>query len=227
MGTKLNYVGHSCFCINNDGTLILIDPFLTHNPKAKVTFDLKKVKYIFVTHAHSDHLGDAIEISKRTGAPIVAVFELANYCRTKGANTIGAGIGGSVEIEGGKAKFLPAIHSSSTPDGVYGGVASSILFEFENLKIYHAGDTSLSAEMKVIGECYKPDVALLPVGGCYTMDIEDAAIAAKWLGAYKVIPMHYDTFEAINANIREFINLVEYEDKECVPMKPGDEIELL
>ena len=97
MGTKLNYVGHSCFCINNDGTLILIDPFLTHNPKAKVTFDLKKVKYIFVTHAHSDHLGDAIEISKRTGAPIVAVFELANYCRTKGANTIGAGIGGSVE----------------------------------------------------------------------------------------------------------------------------------
>ena len=226
MSVKLNYVGHSCFGINADGDYILIDPFISGNPRAKVTFDLNKVKYIFVTHGHSDHLGDAINISKSTGAVIVCIFELANYCMQRGAKAMGVGVGANLKFDFGNVRFLPAIHTSSTPDGAYAGIAASLLFELDGVKVYHAGDTALSAEMKTIGELYKPDVALLPVGGQYTMDIEDAAVAAKWLRAPKIIPMHYNTFDLVKADIREFGNLVEYEDRECTEMQPGSEIEL-
>jgi len=226
MSIKLNYVGHSCFGINLGEEYILIDPFISGNPSAKVTFDLNKVRYIFVTHGHSDHLGDAISISKSTGAVIVCVFELANYCMQRGAKAMGVGVGANVKFDFGSVRFLPAIHSSSTPDGTYAGIAASLLFELDGVKVYHAGDTALSVEMKTVGELYKPDVALLPVGGQFTMDIEDAAVAAKWLKAHKVVPMHYNTFNLINASIREFANLVEYDDKECKEMQPGNEIEL-
>jgi len=225
MSIELNYVGHSCFGVISGNETVLIDPFISQNPKAKVNFDLKKVKYIFVTHGHADHLGDAIAISQRTGAKIFAIFELANYCTKKGANAMGVGLGGEIKFSWGNAKFLPAFHSSSTPDGVYAGCAASVMLNFNDTKIYHAGDTSLSSEMKVIGEIEKPDVALLPIGGVFTMGIEEAATAAKWLGAYTIVPMHYDTFDMIKADTIEFNNLVEYHGKSCKIMQPGDKIE--
>ena len=225
MAIELYYIGHSAFFIKKDETGILIDPFIKHNPLAKVTFPMESVKYIFVTHGHSDHLGDAIEISKTTNAPIFAVHELANYCISKGAKAVGAGLGGNLKFNFGSVRFLPAFHSSSTPEGGYAGCPVSFLFDFKDTKIYYAGDTCLNSEMKMIGELYKPDTAILPIGGHYTMDVEDAALAADWLKAYRFIPMHYNTFPPINANAQEFANLIEYKDRICEIMIPGAKIE--
>ena len=122
--------------------------------------------------------------------------------------------------------FVPAFHSSSTPDGIYAGCASGIIFEIEGKRIFHTGDTSLNAEMKVIKEAYKPDVVMLPIGGTYTMDVENAAIASEWIGANTVIPIHYNTFDAINADVEEFKNLILQQGKNPQIMKPNDCIEL-
>ena len=197
---NITYLGHSAFEITTKAYKILIDPFLVCSPNYKSD----GVTDIFVTHGHSDHLGSAIEISSRTKAPITTVFELSNYCARKGAFVNGMGLGAWKNYDWGKAILVPAFHSSSTPDGSYAGCPCGIIFEVEGKTIYHAGDTSLNTEMKMIGELYEPDIAILPIGGTYTMDIEHAEIASKWLNANIIIPMHYNTFEAINVDIKEF-----------------------
>ena len=197
---NIKYLGHSAFEIETTGKKILIDPFLICVPNYKP----ENIYDIFVTHAHGDHLGSAIEISQKTGAPITAIYELANYCAKKGARTYDVGIGSWSEYSWGRAITVPAFHSSSTPDGIYGGCPCGYIFEIEGKTIYHAGDTSLTSEMKTIGELYQPDIAMLPIGGKYTMDIEHAVKAAEWLGASEIIPMHYNTFDAIKINISDF-----------------------
>ena len=223
MQNTLQFIGHSAFYIQTPNHGILIDPFITQNPKAK--FDLSNpITDIFVTHGHADHLGDAIPLSKQTKATITTIFELANYCAQKGSIATGTNIGGKINYEWGSAKFLPAFHSNSTPTGEYAGMPTSILFEINGTKIYHAGDNCLNAEMKVIGEIYKPDIALLPVGSCFTMDIDDALVAAKWLGVKKVVPMHYNTFAAINADVQEFQTKAVKEGIEVIILNPGEKI---
>ena len=197
---NIKYLGHSAFEIETTGKKILIDPFLICVPNYKP----ENIYDIFVTHAHSDHLGSAIEISQKTGAPITAIFELANYCAKKGARTYDVGIDSWSEYSWGRAITVPAFHWCSTPDGIYGGCPCGYIFEIEGKTIYHAGDTSLTSEMKTIGELYQPDIAMLPIGGKYTMDIEHAVKAAEWLGASEIIPMHYNTFDAIKVNISDF-----------------------
>jgi L-ascorbate metabolism protein UlaG (beta-lactamase superfamily) len=197
---KLTYLGHSAFEIKTDESKILIDPFLVQLPD----YNHSRVNDIFVTHAHSDHLGSAVEISKETGARITGIFELANYCAKLGARTNGIGLGARINYKWGKVSAVPAFHSSSFSDGTYGGCPCGYVFEIEGKTVYHAGDTSLSSEMKAIGEVYEPDIAILPIGGTYTMDIEAAVIAADWLGASVIIPMHYNTFDKINVNIADF-----------------------
>ena len=197
---RIKYLGHSAFEIETNGKRILIDPFLV----CVNDYVPKDLYNIFVTHGHSDHLGSAVELSKTTGAPITAVFELANYCTNKGAKSIGVGLGSWKDYNWGRAILVPAFHSSSTPDGNYAGCPCGIVMEIEGKILYHAGDTSLNTEMKMIGELYQPDVAILPVGGVYTMDIEHSVIAAEWLQASIVIPMHYNTFDAIKVDIHEF-----------------------
>lgn len=196
----IKYLGHSAFEIETNGKRILIDPFLVCVPNYKP----ENIYDIFVTHAHGDHLGSAIEISQKTNAKITAIFELANYCAKHGAKTNGIGLGAWVDYSWGRAVAVPAFHSSSTPDGVYGGCPCGFVFEIEGTTIYHAGDTCLNSEMKMIGEIYQPDVVMLPVGGVYTMDIEHAIKASEWLGASEIIPMHYNTFDAINVDIADF-----------------------
>ena len=132
------------------------------------------------------------------------MYELANYCAKKGEKTNDIGLGSWCEYSWGRAAAVPAFHSSSTPDGIYGGCPCGFIFEIEGKTIYHAGDTSLNSEMKMIGEIYQPDVAMLPIGGKYTMDIEHAVKAAGWLGASEIIPMHYNTFDAISVDISDF-----------------------
>ena len=196
----IHYLGHSAFEFITNGNKILIDPFLVQVPNYKP----QNISNIFVTHGHGDHLGSAIEISKQTNAPITAVFELANYCAKRGAKTIDMGLGAWREYAWGKAILVPAFHSSSTPDGMYAGCPCGIILEIEGKTIYHAGDTGLSSEMKVIGDVYEPDIAILPIGGKYTMDIEHAVTASAWLNSAVVIPMHYNTFDAIKVDINDF-----------------------
>ncbi len=225
MKTTLTYIGHSAFYIKSQDNGILIDPFISQNPKAKFDANLP-ITNIFVTHGHADHLGDAVSLSRKTKAPVAAIFELANYCAQKGAFADGVNMGGTLKFEWGCAKFLPAFHSSSTPEGIYAGMPASILFDIGGIKVYHAGDTCLHQEMKILGEIYKPDIALLPVGSHFTMDIDDAVVAAKWIGAKKVVPMHYNTFDAIAVDINDFKQKLQKENIEAVVLNPSESIEL-
>ena len=225
MKTTLTYIGHSAFYIKSQDNGILIDPFISQNPKAKFDANLP-ITNIFVTHGHADHLGDAVSLSRKTKAPVAVIFELANYCAQKGAFADGVNMGGTLKFEWGCAKFLPAFHSSSTPEGIYAGMPASILFDIGGIKVYHAGDTCLHQEMKVLSEIYKPDIALLPVGSHFTMDIDDAVVAAKWIGAKKVVPMHYNTFDAIAVDINDFKQKLQKENIEAVVLNPSESIEL-
>lgn len=219
---KLTYLGHSAFEIETKGQKILVDPFLVKSP----TYNPQGVSDIFVTHAHSDHLGSAIEISKMTGAKITGIFELANYCAKFGVNTQGIGLGSKIEYNWGVVSAVPAFHSSSFNDGSYGGSPCGYVFEIEGQTLYHAGDTALTSEMKTIGELYSPDIAMLPIGGFYTMDIEAAITAAEWLGVSAVIPMHYNTFDRIAVDIKEFERQVREKGKVPIIMKIGSSAEV-
>ena len=197
---QIKYLGHSAFEITTKNKKILIDPFLVMLPE----YDYSGVTDIFVTHGHVDHLGSALEISKSTGAKITAVFELAKYCASKGARAEGINLGGWVDYEWGRVIAVTAYHSSTTPEGDYAGCPCGDVFAIEGKAIYHAGDTCLNTEMKTIGELYQPGLAMLPIGGHFTMDIEQAVIAAEWLDTAAIIPMHYNTFYEINVNIDDF-----------------------
>ena len=210
----IRYLGHSAFEITTKNGKILIDPFLACVPNYKP----ENIKDIFVTHGHGDHLGQAVELSSSTGAPITAVFELANYCARKGANVNGIGLGAWQNYCWGKAVPVPAFHSSSTPDGVYAGCPCGFIFNIDGITIYHAGDTCLNSEMKVIGEIYTPDISMLPIGGTYTMDIKHAVIASKWLNTKCVIPMHYNTFDAISVNVKDFEQVINEAGKKPLVM---------
>ena len=216
MGIK--YLGHSAFEIETNGKKILIDPFLVCSPNYKP----ENIYDIFVTHGHGDHLGSAIDISKSTGAPISAVFELANYCAKYGAKTIDMGLGAWREYNWGKAILVPAFHSSSTPDGQYAGCPCGVVMKINEHTLYHAGDTCLNSEMKVIGELYQPDIVMLPIGGTYTMDVEHAVKAAEWLQASAVIPMHYNTFDKITVDLADFEREIRGIGKIPLIMKIGE-----
>lgn len=197
---QIRYLGHSAFEIITADKKILIDPFLIMSRN----YDISGVTNIFITHGHGDHLGSAIEISKQTGAEITAIFELANYCASKGALANGINFGGWMDYEWGRVIAVPAFHSSSTPEGVYAGEPCGYIFEIDGKRVYHSGDTCLNSEMKVIGELYSPEISLLPIGGHYTMDIEQATIASQWLNSEIIIPMHYNTFDAIKVDLSLF-----------------------
>lgn len=219
---KLTYLGHSAFEIKTDNHTILIDPFLVKSPD----YDYSNVSDIFLTHGHSDHVGKAPQIANDTGAVITAVFELAKYCARYGVNVNGISLGGWINYEWGRCIAVPAFHSSSADDGTYTGCPVGYVFDIDGTVIYHAGDTCLNSEMKVIGEVYKPDIALLPVGGHYTMDVENAAVAAEWLGAKTVIPMHFNTFPQINADTVAFEAKIKNAGKTPLVMKTGQVLDI-
>lgn len=217
MTFELKYLGHSAFRIKKDKSCILIDPYLVQNHL--YDYKLENITDIFLTHAHLDHIGSSIEISSSKNAHITAVYELANYCQSKGAKVLPVSLGGWLEYKWGRAIFLPAFHSSSTPDGHYGGCAAGILFEIDGIRLFHAGDTCINSEMKVLKEVFKPDIAILPIGANYTMDIKQASIAADWIGAETVIPMHYNTFDLIKADVNKFKDLIDAQGKRCLTME--------
>ncbi|MGO4888704.1 metal-dependent hydrolase [Anaerobacillus sp. MEB173] len=206
---KLTYHGHSVVAIETNGTKILIDPFLTGNGQCQLNAKDVKVDVILLTHGHNDHVGDTVQLAKDNDALVVAPFELATYLGWQGVNVHPMHIGGSHTFEFGKVKLTQAFHGSSAIDEekqtiVYTGMPSGILFTAEGKTIYHAGDTALFSDMKLIGELNEIDVAFLPIGDNFTMGPEDAAIAAEWLKAKKVVPIHYNTFPVIEQSPEQF-----------------------
>lgn len=209
---KLTYLSHSCFFVETSTHRLIIDPFLTGNPLAKTKAADVECDFILVSHGHEDHLGDAVEISKRTGATIIANFEIAMTCANRGAKAIHPmNPGGAWNFPFGRVKMTVAHHSSSnaTEDGfLYLGNPCGILITADGKTLYHAGDTALFSDMKLIGELNNIDVAMLPIGDNFTMGIDDAAIAVDFLKAKLALPMHYNTFDLIKTDPHAFAKKV-------------------
>ncbi|MFP3304134.1 MAG: metal-dependent hydrolase, partial [Nitrososphaeria archaeon] len=216
------WLGHAAFEIQGQGSDILIDPWLT-NPLSPVRPEEVKPDYIVVTHDHNDHLGEAIEISKRTGAPIISVYELANYISEKGGKSIGMNIGGPLVLKNNLYVYLTQAFHSSTH-----GSPTGAIININGLSIYHAGDTGLFGDMKLIGEVYSPDVALLPIGGFFTMNPEQAAVAVQLISPRYAIPMHYNTFDIIKQDPSIFAEKVKKlrPSTEVLILKPGESRDL-
>ena len=224
---KVRYLGHSAFQLFGSKGTVLIDPYLTGNPKAPISAENAEADVILVTHAHGDHLGDAIEIAKRNDATIVATFELASFCESEGAKVLDGHFGGVIDAGACKAKIFPAVHSSSM-SGHLVSMPSSFVVEIDSKYIYHAGDTALFGDMSLIGEEYNLDVALLPIGGHYTMGIDDAVRAQSRLRAKIVVPMHYNTHDLILADPKELKGKIENIGLgKCVILKPGQDLDVL
>lgn len=223
---KLTYFAHSAFSVEFEKFKILIDPFITGNPLAPVEAKNLNADYIVLSHGHGDHLGDTIDIAKRCKSTVIAVNELANYVNSKGVNAHNMNIGGIYSFPFGKVKFTIAHHGSSSPEGDYMGEPAGILLMLNGKTIYHAGDTGLFMDMKLIGETNKIDVAMLPIGGNFTMDVDDAVKASEFLKANLVIPIHFNTFPVIQADADLFVEKVKKAGLNARKLNFGETIEL-
>ncbi|CEG28196.1 metal-dependent hydrolase [Bacillus sp. B-jedd] len=225
---KISYHGHSVVKIITGETTILIDPFINGNGLTDLKEENEKPDVIIVTHGHNDHVGDTVSLARRNDSLVIANFETANFLAEQGLRTHGMHIGGSYQFDFGKVKLTQAFHGSSyeTDDGqvIYCGMPAGVLFMAEGKTIYHAGDTGLFSDMKLIGERHPIDVAFLPIGDNFTMGPEDAAYAAKLLSAKITVPVHYNTFPPIRQDPHAFIDMVE--DGSGRVMEPGDFIEI-
>lgn len=221
---KITWLGHSAFKIEIAEKIVLVDPWLSGNPTAAVkASEITKADIVYVTHDHHDHLGDAFDICKRTGATFVAIVDLARYAEENGVKSIeGLNIGGSIEIKWVKLTVVQATHTASR------GVPTGVVIQGEGKTVYHAGDTGLFGDMRLIGELYKLDLAMIPIGGYYTMDAKGAAEAVKLLNPKVVIPMHYETFPVLANSADEFARSVREKTPKVkvVVLNPGESYQL-
>ncbi|HEY2431892.1 MAG TPA: metal-dependent hydrolase [Vicinamibacterales bacterium] len=224
----ITWYGHATFVVTTPGgKRIVFDPWLTGNPKAPDGARIDAADLICVTHGHSDHTGDVIGVARATGAPVVAIFELANWFSGAGLKeVVGMGIGGTVDVKGLKISMTSALHSSSISlDGTerYAGLAAGFVVRLEDgRKIYFAGDTALFGDMRLIRELYSPEIAFLPIGDHFTMGPEAAALAVDMLGVRQVVPMHYGTFPALTGTPDALKRLVEPKGVDVLVLKPGE-----
>jgi L-ascorbate metabolism protein UlaG (beta-lactamase superfamily) len=226
---KITYLSHSCFFIETGTHRVIIDPFLTGNPLAKTKAADVKCDFVLLTHGHSDHLGDAVAIAKQNEATIIAPFELAMYCQAQGAKVQPMNHGGSTNFPFGRVKLTIAHHSSSidTGDGIiYLGNPAGLLITAEGKTIFHAGDTALFLDMKLIGEMNELAVAIVPIGDNFTMGIEDAVKAVEFLKPGIAFPAHYNTFPPIQADPEEFVRKVEATGAKAKALGIGESYEV-
>jgi L-ascorbate metabolism protein UlaG (beta-lactamase superfamily) len=225
---RISYHGHSVVKIEAGENILLIDPFISGNDSCDLKADEVKADVILLTHGHNDHVGDTVEIAKRNNALVIAPFELATFLGWKGLNVHPMHIGGSHEFDFGKVKLTQAFHGSSYTDEetkqiIYTGMPAGLLITIEGKTIYHAGDTALYSDMKLL-ECYNIDVAFLPIGDNFTMGPEDALIAAEWISPKIVVPIHYNTFPVIKQDAHEFVGQLKKSQGKV--MEIGEVIEL-
>jgi len=228
---KLDYIGQSAFTLEANGKTVLLDPFVTGNPVATISADSLNPTTILISHAHGDHLGDAVAIAKRTGCVVITLVEIAEYLSEKGVENLQPGnFGGTVAFDGGTAKFVPAWHTSSfTEDGqkVAIGIPAGFIIRFGGKTIYFSGDTALFGDMKLIGE-EGIDLAILPIGDNYTMGPTDAIRAAKLVGATFVLPCHYNTFPLIQQDAAKFkADLEAQTESKGIVLSPGASYDLV
>lgn len=225
---KTTFLGHSCFLFTDGKSKVIVDPFLNGNPQATVKPDEVDVDYILATHGHADHLGDAVEISKRAGAPIIGPNELAIWVTNQGATAHNMHIGGSYNFEFGRVKLTIAHHGSSAGDSglEYTGNPCGFVFEMGGKKIYYTGDTGLFLDMKLIGDIDAIDLMILPIGDNFTMGIDDASRAVRFVNPKTVIPMHYKTWDIIDAEPDDFKSKLNDHDCDVVILSPNEALEL-
>lgn len=224
---KITYLGHASLAIEINGTNIIVDPFISANELAKhIDVNSLKADYILITHAHGDHILDVETIAKNTGATIVSNAEIAGYYEAKGFKTHPMNHGGSWMFNFGKVKYVNAIHSSSFPDGTYGGQPGGFVIEADSKNVYIAGDTALTYDMKLISMRNPLDLAILPIGDNFTMDVDDATIAAEFLEVTTVLGYHYDTFGYIKIDHEVAKQKFANKHKELILLPVGDSIEM-
>ena len=219
---ELRFLGHAAFALSDGGTTVLVDPFLTGNPRAAASADELDATTILLTHGHGDHLGDTVAIAKRTGATVVAIVELANEIGGEGVDVRDPNLGGTETFDWGSVKLVPAWHTAVSPSGT-AHTPAGLRIEFAGTTIYHVGDTCLFSDLQLVGRGRQIDVALVPVGGHYTMDRHDAVEAVKLIGAKTVVPIHYDTFPPIETDAQAFKADVEAQtSSQVVVLAPGE-----
>jgi L-ascorbate metabolism protein UlaG (beta-lactamase superfamily) len=225
---KFTYYGHACFQIETESKRLLFDPFITPNPLAK-EIDVKKIApdFILVSHGHGDHVADVVEIANRTNAQVIAPFETGSWFEKKGVKNVQSmNHGGATKTDFGRVKLTAAIHSSSMPDGSYGGNPCGFVIETRDGNFYYSGDTALTYDMKLIGEQTKLDFAVLPIGDFFTMGIDDAVRAAEFVGATRIIGVHYDTFPPIKIDHDAALKVARAAGKELLLPKIGETLDL-
>jgi L-ascorbate metabolism protein UlaG (beta-lactamase superfamily) len=226
---KIQYLGHSCFLLTAAKAKVLIDPFLTGNPKAATTADKVSADFILVSHGHGDHYGDTVAIAKRTGATVVAPYELALHAGGQGAKVYPMGCGGGKDFPFGRVQLTIAHHSSSVDEGgktISVAAPVGFLIKVDGKTIYFAGDTALTMDMELLGRRNSIDLALLPIGDNFTMGPSDAAEAVRMLKAKRAVPMHYNTFELIQVDPAIFKKEAEKHGSKVDVLKPGESIEI-
>jgi L-ascorbate metabolism protein UlaG (beta-lactamase superfamily) len=223
---NITYYGHSCFGVEIKGKHILFDPFISPNELAKnINVNTVKADYILISHGHEDHIADAVSIAKRTGAKVICCYEIYVWLSKKGIENIHAmNIGGKVKYDFGNVKCVNAVHSSSLPDGTYGGHPMGFVIESEEGNFYYAGDTALTYDMKLIGEYRQINFAFLPIGDNFTMGPENAILASEFINCSDIIGMHYDTFGAIKIDQEEALHKFKRAGLNLTLMKIGDTI---
>lgn len=219
---EARFLGHSCVLLTDGEHRLIIDPFLDDNPVAATKAADVKVSYVLLSHGHGDHVGDAVRIAQRNKATVIANFELANMCATEGCEVHPMHIGGAFNFPFGRVKLTIAHHGGGYgPDASrYTGPPVGFLISLGGRLIYHPGDTGLFYDMKLIGDMNKIDLAFLPIGDNFTMGVDDAVKAVEFLRPRKVVPIHYDTFDLIRADVARFADAVDGAD--VVILKPGD-----